>query len=345
MFSGCQSLLKITLPAAAAADSQFVSTFATCFKLETITIPSGYSFSRIDSICNNCWSLKTFTWTPGAQNTLTNLNSAFFGCTLLTSITMPTSMNALTNLGSTFQNCRSLLSVTLPSTLNAVTNMQYSFQNCESLTSVTLPTSMSSCTNFQITFAGCKIIESITLPNTVSSAVANFGSCFTSCLSLKTCVLPGAAQLSLVTNIDGMFQYCSNLVTLTNFNKIGSLTATPLMSVISFNGNRFTGGSAISFSGPISRIQLQGLTSTIRTDVQSVRLLNTSAGQWTGSSPQIDVSNTNMSTAQIVQLFNDMAAQGNVVSKTINITSATGTAGLTAGNRLIITSRGWTITG
>ena len=30
-----------------------------------------------------------------------------------------------------------------------------------------------------------------------------------------------------------------------------------------------------------------------------------------------------MSTAQIVQLFNDMAAQGNVVSKTINITTAT----------------------
>jgi len=345
MFSGCSSLLKITLPAAAAADSQFVSTFATCFKLEQITIPSGYSFSRIDSICNNCWSLKTFTWTPGTQNTLTNLNSAFSGCTLLTSITMPTSMNALTDLTSTFQNCRSLLSVTLPSTLNAVTSMQSCFQNCESLTSLTLPTSMSSCTNFQITFSICRAISSITLPNTVSSGTTTFNSCFTSCSSLKTCILPGAAQLSLVTNIDGMFQYCSNLTTLTNFNKIGSLTATPLMSAVSFNGNRFTGGSAISFSGPISRIQLQGLTSTIRTDVQSVRLLNASAGQWTGTSPQIDVSNTNMSTAQIVQLFNDMAAQGNVVSKTINITTATGAAGLTAANRLIVTSQGWTITG
>ena len=40
-----------------------------------------------------------------------------------------------------------------------------------------------------------------------------------------------------------------------------------------------------------------------------------------------------------------MAAQGNVVSKTINITSATGAAGLTAGDRLVITSKGWTITG
>ena len=49
--------------------------------------------------------------------------------------------------------------------------------------------------------------------------------------------------------------------------------------------------------------------------------------------------------SELVQLFNDMAAQGSVVSKTINITGATGTAGLTAPNRQIITNIGWTITG
>jgi hypothetical protein len=52
-----------------------------------------------------------------------------------------------------------------------------------------------------------------------------------------------------------------------------------------------------------------------------------------------------MSTANLVQLFNDMAAQGTVVSKTINITGAVGAAGLTPANRAIITSLGWTITG
>ena len=203
---------------------------------------------------------------------------------------------------------------------------------------------MSACTNFSGTFAFCRTISSITLPNTVG-AVTIFGAIFSNCISLKTCVLPGAAQLSLVTNIDNMFNACSNLTTLTNFDKLGSLTATPLMSANSNVYNRFTSGSAISFSGPLTKLQLQGLSSGIRTDVQSVRLLNASAGQWTGSSPQIDVSNTNMSTAEIVQLFNDMAAQGNVVSKTINITTATGTAALTAADRLIVTSKGWTITG
>jgi hypothetical protein len=83
----------------------------------------------------------------------------------------------------------------------------------------------------------------------------------------------------------------------------------------------------------------------MKTNVQAVRLLNASAGQWTGSTFQINVSYTNMSTAQIVQLFNDMAAQGIVVSKTINITLATGAAALTAADRLIVTSKGWTITG
>jgi hypothetical protein len=346
IFSGCASLLKITLPTTAAANTQLVSAFATCYKLEQITIPSGYSFSRLDGMCNNCLSLKTFTWTPGVQNSLTNFNSAFNGCTLLTSITMPTSMTALQDFATTFQNCRSLLTLTLPSTLNAVTSMSGCFSGCNSLTSVALPTSMSACTNFSFTFSGCRVIESITLPNTVG-AVTTFRVCFNQCVNLKTCVLPGAAQLSAVTVIDIMFNGCSDLVTLTNFNKIGSLTATPLINASTNNYNRFTGGSAISFSGPLSKLDISSQVSStnVITDVQSVRLLNASAGQWTGTSPQINVSYTNMSTAQIVQLFNDMAAQGNVVSKTINITSATGAAALTAANRLIVTSKGWTITG
>jgi len=341
MFSSCFSLLKITLPTAPTAAVQFVSTFQNCYKLQEITIPSGYIFTNMSQICLSCYSLKTFTWTPGTQNSLLTLNNAFFNCFLLNSITMPSSMNALTSLQNTFFNCYTLLSVTLPSSLNLVTTMFSCFQNCNLLTFVTLPTSMSACTNFSSTFNSCKSISSITLPNTVG-AVTSFNSTFGTCLSLKTCVLPGAAQLSLVTDIQVMFQLCSNLTTLTNFDKIGSLTATPLMSATNLTFNRFT---AISFSGPLSVLALNGASSTQKANVQAVRLLNASAGQWTGSSPQIRIDNTNMSTAQIVQLFNDMSTQGNVVSKTINITTATGTAALTAADRLIVTTRGWTIIG
>lgn len=345
IFYLCYSLLKITLPAAPTAAVSIIDAFNQCWKLQEITIPSGYVFTSMATICTSCNSLKTFTWTPGIQNSLTSLASAFNGCNLLTSITMPSSMNSLTSLATAFNNCNSLTSITFPSSLNAVTSIQQCFAGSRLLTSVTLPTSMSACTNFSNVFADCNSLTSITLPNVVSTNTTTFSACFFQCFNLKTCVLPGAAQLSLVTSIGSMFQLCSNLVTLTNFDKIGSLTATPLMSATGNQYNRFTSGSAISFSGPLSGLNLAGLQSTMRADVQSVRLLNASAGQWTGSSPQINVSYTNMSTAQIVQLFNDMAAQGNVVSKTINITSATGAAALTAADRLIVTSKGWVITG
>ena len=344
-FYSCTSLLKITLPTGApTAANNFDSTFFSCAKLQEITIPSGYIFSSMNSTFSSCYSLKTLTWTPGTQNSLTTLIGAFYNCTLLANITMPTSMTALTStaLVSTFSQCFSLLSITLPSSLNLVTSMSNAFASCRSLTSVTLPTSMSACTNFSSTFTSCFLITSITLPNTVG-AVTNLNSTFTQCYSLKTCILPGAAQLSLVNDIYGIFQGCSDLTTVTNFDKIGSLTATPLIAGNNLTNNRFTGGSAISFSGPLSILQLNG--TNIKTDVQAVRLLNASAGQWTGSSPQINVSYTNMSTAQIVQLFNDMAAQGTqATTKTINITLATGAAALTAADRLIVTSKNWTIT-
>jgi len=345
MFYLCYSLLKITLPAAPTAAVSITDAFNQCWKLQEIIIPSGYVFTSMSTMCTSCYSLKTFTWTPGIQNSLTSLVSTFNGCILLTSITMPSSMNSLTSLATAFNNCVSLSSITFPSSLNAVTTIQQCFSSCRLLKSVTLPTSMSACTLFNSVFTDCNSLISITLPNVVSTNTTSFSACFFQCYNLKTCVLPGAAQLSLVTNIGSMFQLCSNLVTLTNFDKIGSLTTTPLITANGNQYNRFTGGSAISFSGPLSALNLSGLQATMRADTQSVRLLNASAGQWTGSSPQINVSYTNMSTAQIVQLFNDMAAQGVVVSKTINITSATGAAALTAADRLIVTSRGWTITG
>jgi hypothetical protein len=205
---------------------------------------------------------------------------------------------------------------------------------------------MSACTLFNSTFVNCKSISSITLPSIVG-VVITFNLTFSGCISLKTCVLPsqGAGRLSSVSNISNMFAQCSNLTTLTNFAKIGSLTATPLMSATGILYNRFSNGSAISFSGPLSALALNGGSAAQKADVQSVRLFNTSAGQWAGASPQINISFTNMSTAAINTLFADMAAQPSVVSKTINITSATGSAGLTPTNRSVITSKGWTITG
>ena len=342
-FQNCFSLTKVTLPNTAATGVSFATTFNTCYRLESITIPSTIIIGSLSATFSGCSGLKTINLPANTQNNITSLAQAFNNCRNLEVITLPTTMNSANNLGNTFTNCSNLRTVTFPATMNAITTIAGIFNGCTNLTSVTLPTSMSSCNAFNSAFQSCKSLRSITFPNTVSSTTTTFANAFSDCNALQTVVLPGAAQLINVNTIDGMFNGCSNLTTVTNFDKIGSLAATPLIGGSNNTYARFT---SISFVGPYSILWLNGPPSTGgRTDVQSVRLLNTSAGQWTGSSPQINVSYTNMSTANLVQLFNDMAAQPNVVSKTINITGAVGAAGLTAADRLIVTSKGWTITG
>lgn len=342
-FQSCYYLTDLTLPSSVSSSGITLGNmFQNCYALKTITIPNTYLVTSMASAFVNCFSLQTITWTPGAQNSLTSMNAAFSGCLLLNSFTMPTSMTALTDMASAFAVCRSITTLTFPSSLNAVTTMASAFASMTLLSSITLPTSMSSCANFASLFSSCFNIRSITMPATVSANTTTFNSTFNGCLSLYTVTLPSVNQLSLVNTISGMFANCSNLNTINNMDKIGSLTATPLCVA---NANTFMRIPSISFSMPISQLVLSNTTTGANNNVQGVRLLNTAAGQWTGSSPQINVSYTNMNTAALVQLFNDMAAQGNVVSKTINITGATGAAGLTASDRLIVTSRGWTITG
>jgi hypothetical protein len=341
-FTSCYSLTDVTLPTInASTGMNFDQAFNSCFRLESITIPSTLLFTNMSGAFGNCSALKTINWSPGAQNFITNLSSTFSGCRNLTSITLPTSMTLLNTLSSTFSSCNTLESVTFPTSLNAVTTLSGAFLFCFNLKSITLPTSMTACNNFSQVFQGCFELRSVVFPNTVAANTTTFSGLFINGYALESVVFPGAAQLSLANTINAMFTNCSNLKTITNFDKIGSLTATPLLDAGGNTQSRFT---SISFSAPLTRLDLNG-TASVKTDVQSVRLLNTSAGQWTGGSPQINVSYTNMSTAQLVQLFNDMAAQGTVVLKTINITGAVGAAGLTPANRAIITSLGWTITG
>lgn len=344
LFSGCVNLTSVRLPdSVSSAGVSLASTFSTCSALKEVTIPDNYLVTSLGTTFNSCFSLKKIYWTPGVQNILTTMSSTYNSCLLLESFPMPTSMTLCNNMSATFSTCRQLKSLTLPSSLNAVTTINSAFNNCSRLESITMPTSMAACTDFTSTFQSCFNLKTVVLPQTISSAITTgFQSTFQACNSLTSVTFPSAAQLSNITSISSMFASCTNIKTLVNFNRIGSLGATPLVNA-SFGTP--TGIEAISFSCPLSSFTCHSQNVGFKNNTQSVRFLNTSTGQWTATSPQINVSYTNMSTAQLVQLFNDMAAQGAVVSKTINITGATGAAGLTAGDRSIITSKGWTITG
>lgn len=138
-----------------------------------------------------------------------------------------------------------------------------------------------------------------------------------------------------------MIEWC-NPIPVTGDNSTGSTTYLDASAM--FNNAKQVSG--LTFSCKFSKLVCNGTNTTSdQSRLSSLRLTNVGSGQWGGSSPQIDISYTQMSTAALNLLFADMAAQGAVTSKTINITSATGAAGLSAGDRLVITSLGWTITG
>jgi len=100
-------------------------------------------------------------------------NSAFNGCSGLTSVTIP---NSVTSIGGyAFQDCTGLTSVTIP---NSVTSIgYYAFQDCTGLTSVTIGNSVTSIGIYA--FAGCFNLTSVTIPNSVTSIGEGvFSSCY-----------------------------------------------------------------------------------------------------------------------------------------------------------------------
>jgi hypothetical protein len=345
-FNGCFLLSSITLPATVGASITMSSAFFNCNSLPSIVIPSSWNISgSVASTFTQCYNATSIILPNNSQNGITAMNNLFFNCYKLRTVVLPTSLTGATTLANTFSLCYELTSATLPASMNSVTTCQSTFSGCRSLTSVTLPTSMSACTIFSTMFSGCWSIQTITMPTTVPSS-ASLSAITNVCPNLKTLTLP-TTQLSLNTSIDSIFNSCGSLTTINNFDKAGSLTSTPLLDA-SNSQNTWTGANlltSLSYPFPLSRLQLMGQNTTNFNKLNSLRLLNASAGQWTGASPQINVSFCDLSTAALNTLFADIAAQGNVVSKTINITSCTGAAGLTAGDRLVLTSKGWTITG
>ncbi|MBQ3130837.1 MAG: leucine-rich repeat domain-containing protein [Bacteroidaceae bacterium] len=126
-------------------------------------------------------------------------DSAFYGCSGLTSVTIP---NSVTSIGAmAFYGCTGLTSVAIP---NSVTSIgDDAFCNCSGLTSVTIPNSVTSISKG--TFYGCSLLTSVTIPNSVTS-IGNHA--FYKCYGL-TSVTIGNSVESI-----GSFAFsgCSNLL-------------------------------------------------------------------------------------------------------------------------------------
>ena len=139
-------------------------------------------------------------------------NTAFSGCSDLTSVTIP---NTVTSIGErAFFRCSSLSFITIG---NSVTSIgEFAFYGCSGLTSVTIPNSV---TNIGYeAFYECSGLTSVKIGNSVTNiGVAAFGDCS----SLTSVTIPNS-----VTSIGGSaFVDCSSLTSVTIGNRVTSIGA------------------------------------------------------------------------------------------------------------------------
>jgi hypothetical protein len=235
----------------------------------------------------------------------------FDGCFTLQNFTFPAGALNASALNATFNGNTALKWVKFPTTLNQVANTSTCFSDCLNLSYVEMPTSMTSLTNSVGMFRRCPTLDNIILP-----------------------------VMSGVTNASEMFDSCFGLRNVTGLSTLGR-TTTPTVNMggnFLNNNELFTGGTINAY---LSVVVAKGASATVRSGITTFRLSNATS-PFTGASPQVDVSWTSLSQSALVDLFNDLPT---LTGKTINITSATGAAALTAPERAIATGKGWTITG
>ena len=134
----------------------------------------------------------------GGASVTSIADSAFSGCSSLTSVVMPASVTSI--YGYAFQNCSSLTSVVIPNSVTSIGG--YAFDGCSSLVSAVIPNSVTS-TGFGV-FQNCSKLESIVIPDSVTS-IDN--GAFYGCSGLTSINIPNS-----VTNIgNGAFYRCSGL--------------------------------------------------------------------------------------------------------------------------------------
>jgi len=171
-FDSCPDLTSITIPNSVTSIGN--SAFLDCTGLKKVFISDiaawcGISFGNYSAnplyIAGHLYSDEnTEIQELVIPNSVTSIgNSAFYGCSGLTSITIP---NSVTSIGEgAFSGCSGLTSITIP---NSVTSIgEGAFSGCSGLTSITIPNSVTSI-GYRA-FMSCSGLTSITIPNSVTS--------------------------------------------------------------------------------------------------------------------------------------------------------------------------------
>ena len=206
-------------------------------------------------------------------------DSAFRGCSGLTSITIPDSVTSIGD--DAFDGCSGLTSVTIGGSVTSIG--RGAFFKCSGLTSITIPDSVTSIGDRA--FCGCSGLTSVTIGNSVTSIGVW---AFDGCSGLTSVTIGGS-----VTSIGGYaFSGCSGLTSVTIpdsvtsignyafYNCSGLTSVTIGNSVISIGDDAFSGCSgltSVTIGGSVTSIGdrafrgCSGLTSvTIPDSVTSI---------------------------------------------------------------------------
>ena len=213
-FNGCTSLTSVIIPVN--VTSIGVNPFAECSSLTSIVVDAENTKYDSQGNCNAIIETETNTLISGCKNTYIHDGieaigqSAFLGCSGLTSLSLPSSITSLEE--TAFMKCSSLTAVTIPSSVTTIGNGV--FADCGSLTTIvveegsTIFDSRGECnaiieTETNILIAGCK---NTTVPYGVTS-IGEYA--FYDCKELTTLNIPGS-----VTNIDSYaISGCNTLTT------------------------------------------------------------------------------------------------------------------------------------
>ena len=176
--------------------------------------------TNMDSIFYNCSSLESITFGESFDtSSVTDMSYMFYHCSNLTSLELSSfDTSNVVNMSYMFNNCSSLTSLDLSSfnTTN-VTTMSYMFSGCRNLQNIIFGENFdtTNVTDMYGMFYGCRSLASLDLSGFDTSSVTNMSYMFQNCRNLQSITFGGGFNTTNVANMSDMFSSCSSLESIT----------------------------------------------------------------------------------------------------------------------------------
>ena len=334
MFSGCSILNVCPIFTNTRNVTNIGYTFASCRRLVDIPWFDTINVTDANNLFNGCSALTSTPKLNFARNT--NFSGMFQACTNLTSVPPLETSNG-TNFSSMFSNS----TIKAPPFFNTSkgTNFSQMFQTCYSL--LTVPAyDFTSATNTSNMFNNCPSLT--TIPFFDLSKCTSVDQMFQSCTSLKSVPY---LNLSSTTSVNSMFSNCTSLIDVGGFNtsRVTNFTSffancTSLKSIPLIDTSRGTTFTTMFSSALIHEIPALNMTSS--TTIGAFGGGSLKRMRATGMNASFDVSNNNLDSTALNEIYTNAAATGN--GKTITVTANWGAPN---DDPSIATAKGWAVTG